>query len=105
VRDADPVSNVPMNERYDGSAQDRYADEVDYHKGPAGTYNYRAVTIEEEAINRGWLPGARPTGPDPIDLMTIGMRGEPSFDDDPVAGNDGLLHHETPGAADNSSWD
>ncbi len=61
---------------------------------PLSPYNSRPVTLEEEAYNGGWLPGARPTGPDPIDLFTIGMRGEPGWDDDPQFVNDqGTVTH------------
>ncbi len=71
---------------------------------PLSPYNYHPVTLEEEAGNGGWLPGARPTstppvlqGDDPrlnqskqpIDLLTIGMRGEPGWDDDPQYLEDG----------------
>jgi hypothetical protein len=94
MRNPDPLSGVPANERFDGASQDRYGDEVDYHKGPAGTFNFMGTTLEEEARNRGWTFGNRPTGPPPRDLMTIGMRGEPGYDDDPVYGPNGEYTHE-----------
>jgi hypothetical protein len=97
MRDPYPVQGVPMDERYDDASQDRYADAVDFHKGGSGTYNYRPVTLEEEAWNGGWLPGARPTGgPGLQDLFTTGMRGEPGWDDDPQFNNgDPHLSHES----------
>jgi hypothetical protein len=74
-------------------------------RGDAGTYNHLAATLEDEANADGWLPGARPTGPPPRNLFTIGMRGEPGYDDDPEPGTDGQYHHSAPEASDNSSWD
>lgn len=108
MRNPVPVDGVPMDARYDGATQPRYDDAADYHKGPAGTYNYVAVSLEEEVRMGGWLPGARPTcstpymqGSDarlsqsqaPRDLMTIGMRGEPDLDDDPAFTPDGKVQH------------
>ena len=88
MRDPNPLSGVPDN--------NRYAEGHNTVRGEAGRYQFKPVTLEEEAYNRGWLPGARPTGPDPIDLMTIGMRGEPGWDDNPQAGLDGHYHHTDP---------
>jgi hypothetical protein len=86
MRSPDPLEGVPDNGRYDTS-QDRYGPSRDAARGDAGSYNHRGVTLEEEAYNEGWLPNARPTSaPDapPLQgLFTIGMRGEPGWDDDP----------------------
>lgn len=89
MRNADPVSGVPDSDRYRGNgAPDNIADPDRYGplrgRGPAGQYEHRATTLEEEAKLGGWIPAAHPTtaGPEPIRLFTIGMRGEPGFDDD-----------------------
>jgi hypothetical protein len=71
-------------------------------------YNYRCVTLEQEIMCGGWLPNNTPTtprGPDPIDLYTLGGRGEPGFDDDPVVGADGHYHHAPPHDGDSQSYD
>lgn len=107
MRNPNPVEGVPMDARYDGATQPRYDDAADYHKGPAGTYNFVGVTLEEEVRMGGWLPNARPTTTEPYmqgndrqpvsaaprDLMTIGMRGEPDLDDDPAFTPDGKVQH------------
>ena len=88
MRDPNPLHDVPDN--------DRYGPAVDTEHTEAGYYMFKPVTLEEEAWNGGWLPGARPTGPDPIDLFTVGMRGEPGWDDNPQANPDGHYHHSAP---------
>jgi hypothetical protein len=87
MRSPDPIDGVPTGTRYpSGLEEGRYRELRG--KGDAGTYNYRPSTLEEEAYFGGWLPGARPTGDGPLnDLMTIGMRGEPGWDDDPQFNN------------------
>lgn len=86
MRPQDPVHGVPDSDRYRGngagSTADRYA--PIRGRGDAGVYISLACTLEEEADRGGWLPNATPTGPKPRRLFTIGMRGEPGFDDDPV---------------------
>lgn len=77
MRNPEPLEGVP--------AVDRDTDDIG--RGPAGHYNSRPVTLEEEAFFGGWLPGARPTGPKPNDLYTTSMRGEPGWDDDPQFNN------------------
>ena len=82
MRSPDPVVGVPNHNRgYDNASQDRYHTLIG--KGDAGCYVTLPCTLEEEARNGGWLPGAHPTGPPPRQLFTLGMRGEPDFDDDP----------------------
>jgi len=93
ARDPNPLSGVPYNERYDGAEQGRYHDEVDFHRGDGGTFNHVAVTLEDEVKMGGWLPNNRPTGPEPRDLWTTGMRGEPQMDDDPAMTPDGQVSH------------
>lgn len=87
MRSPEPLEGVPDSDRYRHTDSDaRYGAVTG--KGDAGTYNYRPATLEEEAYNGGWLPGARPTGgPPPNDLFTVGMRGEPGWDDDPQFNN------------------
>ena len=89
--------------RYHGTdgESERYREYMG-HMAPVAPYNYRPVTLEEEAYNGGWLPGARPTttqptlqgndprltrNMEPNDLITTGMRGEPGWDDDPQFNN------------------
>lgn len=76
----DPLDGVPPVGRYDeGNLQAR---------GGGGQYRSLPFTLEDEANAGGWLPGATPTcGPSapPLQrLYTLGMRGEPGYDDDPV---------------------
>lgn len=106
TRPADPVDGVPESHRWTTS-QNRYEDLPIEHRGPAGTYRYKPVTLEEEAAAGGWLPGARPTGPEPIRLYTTSMRGEPGWDDDPSPAPDGVGYAHTPPHVDvdNSSYD
>lgn len=106
MRDPNPVSGVPDNTRgYNHASQDRYGPLTG--KGPAGQYEFKPVTLEEEARAGGWLPGARPTGPDPIDLFTLGMRGEPGYDDDPSPARDGrgYSHPDGDGGGSDNSYD
>jgi hypothetical protein len=101
MRDPNPVSGNFDSQRYSGQETDG----TDSRKQdvPPGHYNYRGTTLEEEAFNGGWRPGDRPTttapfviGDDPRltrdaepgDLFTVGMRGEPGWDDDPQFNND-----------------
>lgn len=95
-RDATPLDGDPPKNRYDGiDSQSRYEDGFDYHRSDCVHYQFKGATLEEEARFGGWLPNDRPTGPDPIDLFTIGMRGEPGYDDDPVPATDGVgYEHE-----------
>lgn len=86
ARSIDPLRDLPDNRRYD--------EQRDTSRGDCGHYAFQGVTLEEEAENGGWLPNAAPTGPRPIDLFTIGMRGEPSYDDDPEFNNDGQIEHD-----------
>lgn len=78
-----PVAGVPDDARF----PEGYGRDADFRgRGPAGTYRTLPATLEEEAAAGGWLPNATPTGsPESLNrLFTIGMRGEPSFDDDPL---------------------
>lgn len=103
MRAPDPVSGVPEHTRY-RNLDGRYGPSTG--KGDAGSYESKPTTLEEEARGRGWLPGARPTGPDPIDLYTVGMRGEPGYDDDPSPSPDGVGYtHLAPRDGDISSID
>ena len=89
MRDPDPQPDSDQFENFryhDVDDGDRYHDMVG-RDVPCAPYNFRAVTLEEEANNGGWLPGARPTGPKPNDLFTTSMRGEPGWDDDPQFNN------------------
>lgn len=79
MRSPEPVEGVPD--------AGRYSETNILAKGDSGTYNYRPITLEEEVYNGGWFPGARPTGPKPNDLFTLGMRGEPGWNDDPQFNN------------------
>ena len=97
MREKQPVSGDVSNHRYD--------DDKDEHQivhGECATYNYRGSTLEEEAYHGGWRPGDIPTttqpyvqGDDPRltrnmevnHLYTVGMRGEPGWDDDPQFNN------------------
>ena len=81
----DPLRNLPDN--------DRYSETRDLSKGDCGHYCYQAVTLEDEAEAGGWLPNNTPTGPNPIDLYTVGMRGEPGYDDDPKFDSQGQISH------------
>lgn len=74
----DPVSGVPD--------AGRYSETNITERGDAGTYRWRAATIEEENQHGGWLPNETPTGDNGnlIDLFTIGSRGDPDLDNDPV---------------------
>lgn len=90
-----PVRDIPPSPRYGHGHGEgispRYAVPVGDSRGPAGSYRHLPATLEEEANAGGWLPGATPTGPmDSLDrLYTIGMRGEPGYDDDPVPADPG----------------
>ena len=76
----DPVSGVPDVGRYDHNPG----------RGDAGHYRTLPTTLEEEANAGGWLANSTPTGDGELRrLMTIGMRGEPDFDDDPVPDSTG----------------
>jgi hypothetical protein len=90
MRNPDPQPEGDQYEgfRYAGAHDNRY-DEFLGRDVPVAPYDYRGSTLEEEAYNGGWLQNARPTGPAPEDLMTIGMRGEPDWDDDPQPAPDG----------------
>lgn len=81
MRNPEPVEGDTSNHRYDDDADERQI------KDAPISYNYRPVTLEEEAYFGGWQPKDRPTGPPPNDLYTIGMRGEPGWDDDPQFNN------------------
>lgn len=78
-----PVEGVPDDARFP-EGYGRYAEFRG--RGPAGSYRTLPATLEEEARAGGWLPNATPTGSEGSlnRLYTIGMRGEPDFDDDPV---------------------
>lgn len=112
TRSADPLSGVPDNGRYGGGHGEgispRYQVPVGDQRGPAGSYEWKPVTLEEEADARGWIPGAMPTGPyAPMGLYTLGMRGEPGYDDDPSAKPNGVgyVQHDGSMGRDISSWD
>lgn len=108
MRDANPQ---PGGTQYDGFRYHGSDGEAERYKEfvgrdvPQAPYQYQGVTLEEEARNGGWLPNARPTGPDPIDLFTVGMRGEPGFDDDPTFNGDGRVSHGSPSDGDISDTD
>ena len=92
----------------------RYRNMENGHIGPligrdgAGTFDSLPTTLEEEASNGGWTNSNRPTGPAPRRLYTLGMRGEPGYDDDPVPDGRGG-YTDTGEAIDSadrgSSWD
>lgn len=106
MRAADPVSGMPEPNRYRGTGG-RYDDLIG--KGPAGHYESKPTTIEEEVNAGGWTPGAKPTGDDSTlnRLYTTGMRGEPGYDDDPSPAADGRGYAKTPAGmdVDAQSWD
>lgn len=78
-----PVNGVPDVGRYERGMDGRYGEL--HGRGDAGTFRTLPATLEEEAQAGGWLPNSTPTGEGNLKrLMTIGMRGEPDFDDDPV---------------------
>jgi hypothetical protein len=49
-----------------------------------GAMNFAPMVLEEEAMAAGWSRVASPTGGKnkPRDTYTVGMRGEPGWDDD-----------------------
>jgi hypothetical protein len=91
--------------RYNNVHQDRYDTYAGREGVPNAPFEYRAATLENEADNGGWLPNNRPTGPAPMDLLTIGMRGEPGYDDDADWAPDGRGFTRSGRDGDNTSWD
>lgn len=87
----DPLEDHPPTDgslRYPPMPNGRYDIDPGSRRGEATAYRSLPFTLEEETYAGGWLPGATPTcGPDapPLQrLMTVGMRGEPAYDDDPA---------------------
>lgn len=67
------VERYAMRSTVDGRAQ-----------SSGGVYISLPTTLEDEVNNGGWLHSSVPTGPKPRQLFTLGMRGEPGYDDDPT---------------------
>lgn len=106
MRDPNPVSGVPDSDRYRGDGHRKTPDRYAPQRGRdgAGTYEFHATTLEEEAKFRGWIPAARPSGDAPLQgLYTIGMRGEPGYDDD--NNPNALGYGDGDSAPDQSSYD
>jgi hypothetical protein len=61
----------------------------DLGRGEYQTANFTFMTLEEEADAKGWTRQNMPVGPggDPAPAPTLGMRGEPDYDNDPTYGS------------------
>lgn len=70
-------------------SNDRYSDESTSGRGAyEAVDNFNFMSLEEEALARGWVRQSMPVGPGdgPQPAPTVGMRGEPDIDDDPSFG-------------------
>jgi hypothetical protein len=113
MRPASPVAGVPTDpevlrhyaEHHPADAMRYAGHSADDVRGDSGVYVTLPTTLEEEALNGGWLASSMPTGPPPRQLFTLGMRGEPDFDDDPSPTTGNSYVQRGSSAGPGPSWD